>query len=29
MTRISDSNWFVIHSTMATLLILAWVYVPA
>jgi hypothetical protein len=29
MTQLSDSTWMVIHSMMATLLVLAWVYIPA
>jgi hypothetical protein len=29
MTWTSDSKWMVIHSTLATLLILAWAYIPA
>ena len=29
MTRSSDIKWFVAQSTLATLLILAWVYIPA
>jgi hypothetical protein len=29
MTQLSDNTWLAIHSTMATLLVLAWVYIPA
>jgi hypothetical protein len=29
MTQLSDSTCMVIHSMMATLLVLAWVYIPA
>jgi hypothetical protein len=29
MTRTSDIHWMVVQSTLATLLILAWVYIPA
>ena len=29
MTQLSDSTWMAIHSTVATLLALAWVYIPA
>jgi hypothetical protein len=29
MTELSDSTWMAIHSTVATLLVLAWVYIPA
>jgi hypothetical protein len=29
MTRTSDINWIVVQSTLATLLILVWVYIPA
>ena len=29
MTQLTDSTWMVIHSMMATLLALAWVYIPA
>jgi hypothetical protein len=29
MTQLSDSTWIAIHSLMATLLVLAWVYIPA
>jgi hypothetical protein len=29
MAQLSDSTWMVIHSMMATLLVLAWVYIPA
>jgi len=25
----TDTNWFFFHSAAATLLILAWVYIPA
>jgi hypothetical protein len=29
MTQPSESTWMIIHSMMATLLVLAWVYIPA
>jgi hypothetical protein len=29
MTWTSDSKWIVVHSTLATLLILSWAYIPA
>jgi hypothetical protein len=29
MTQLSDSTWMAIHSVVATLLVLAWVYIPA
>jgi hypothetical protein len=29
MTQLSDSTWMAIHSTVATLLVFAWVYIPA
>jgi hypothetical protein len=29
MTWTSDGKWIAVHSTLATLLILAWAYVPA
>ena len=29
MTWTSDSKWIAAHSTLATLLILAWAYIPA
>jgi hypothetical protein len=29
MAQLSDSTWMVIHSMMATLLVVAWVYIPA
>jgi hypothetical protein len=29
MTRTSDLKWIVAHSTLATLLLLAWAYIPA
>jgi hypothetical protein len=29
MTWASDGKWIVIHSTLATLLILSWAYIPA
>jgi hypothetical protein len=29
MTQLSDSTWMVIHATMSTLLVFAWIYIPA
>jgi hypothetical protein len=29
MTQLSDSTWMAIHFVVATLLVLAWVYIPA
>jgi hypothetical protein len=29
MTWTSDTKWIVVHSTLVTLLTLAWVFVPA
>lgn len=28
-TWTSDSSWIAVHATLATLLILAWAYIPA
>jgi len=29
MAWTSDSRWIAVHSTLATLLVLAWAYIPA